>query len=116
MELNFKLVGVRISEARKRCGMSQAALAEKIEKSTPYISYIENGTRGLSVETLVAVANALHVSADDLLQDVIVNTVRVSNHAFAEAVVDCSEYERRVLLDLVKAAKQSLSENRRFLD
>lgn len=114
MALNFVKVGKRIGEIRKRRGLSQTALAESIEKSPTYISYIEGGLKCMSLDTFVAVANALRVSADELLMDSLENTVKVSNHEFASLLTDCSEYETRVLLDLAVAAKKALRENQQL--
>ncbi len=44
----------------------------------------------MSLDMFVFVANALNVSADELLQDLLGNTISVSNHEFAELVSDCS--------------------------
>lgn len=115
MAVNFISVGQRIKVIRKRRGFSQMALAELIEKSSAYISYIENGSKSLSIDTLVQIANVLNVPADELLQDNLTNTIMVSNHAFATIVSDCSEYERRVLLEAITALKLSLRNNKRFL-
>ena len=68
-----------------------------------------------SLDTLVRVANALNVSTDDLLVDSLTNTIKVSNHEFADILADCSDYELRVLLDMVKAAKQALREYKHLL-
>lgn len=115
MALNFVQVGKRVSEVRKRRGLSQQRLAEIICKSPTHISYIEGGLKCMSLDTFVAVANALQVSADELLKDNIENTIVVSNHEFAEMISDCSEYEKRVLLSIVASAKEALRENFHFL-
>ena len=65
----------------------------------------------MSLDTFVAVANALQVSADELLKDSIENTIVVSNHEFAALISDCSEYEKRVLLAMVTSAKEALRDN-----
>ena len=91
------------------------ALAEQIEKAPTFISSIETGQRGMSIETFVSIANALNVSADALLIDSIENTERISNSSFAAAALDCNEFERRVLLDLLIAAKETIRKNKRFL-
>ena len=62
----------------------------------------------MSVDTLVRIANALHVTADELLIDSLENTVKVSNHEFAAILIDCSEYEKQVLLDVLTGTKKSL--------
>ena len=69
----------------------------------------------MSLDTFVAVANALQVSADELLKDNIENTIVISNHEFAKVISDCSEYEKRVLLTIVASVKEALRENFRFL-
>ncbi len=116
MVLNFVDVGKRIGEIRKRSGISQLTLSEMVKKSPTYISYIESGLKCMSLATFVAVANALHVSADELLMDSIENTIKVSNHEFADLISDCNEFEKRVLLDTAKAAKKAIRENRHFLN
>lgn len=45
MSLNFKLIGRRIKEIRNLKRMSQAELAERVNKSVPYISHIETATK-----------------------------------------------------------------------
>ena len=64
MNLDYKAIGKRIKEMRKRRKLSQAELAEVIEKSTSYISYIEAGQKCMSLDTFVEIANALAVSTD----------------------------------------------------
>ena len=112
MAINFVQIGKRIGEIRKHRGLSQQRLSEIINKSPTYVSYIESGLKCMSLNTFVSIANALQVSADDLLKDSIENTIKVSNHEFAAVIADCNEYEKRVLLSIVKSAKESLRENR----
>lgn len=114
MSLNYILLGKRIRGIRKRKGITQLSLADRINRSTSYISYIENGVKSLSLDTLVLIANELNVSADELLADNLNNTIKVSNHEFADLVSDCTEYEIRILLDVVRTTKYSLRENRRL--
>lgn len=115
MAINFVQVGKRIGEIRKQRGISQQILSDLINKSPTYVSYIEGGVKCMSLDTFVSIANALHVSADELLVDSIENTIRVSNHKFATVIADCNEYEKRVLLSIVISAKDSLRENQHLL-
>ena len=115
MALNYVKIGKRMGNIRKHRGISQLFLAELIDKSPSYISYVENGLKCMSLDTLVAVANALEVSADDLLMDSINNTTKVSNHEFATLLADCTEYEKRVLLATAKALKETIRENQYYL-
>ena len=115
MALNFVQIGKHIGEIRKRRGLSQQKLSEIIDKSPTYVSYIESGLKCMSLVTFVSIANALHVSADELLKDNIENTIKVANHEFASLIADCSEYEKRILLSILNTAKAAMRENRHLL-
>ena len=115
MAINFVQIGKHIGEIRKRRGLSQQKLSEIIDKSPTYVSYIEGGLKCMSLDTFVSIANALQVSADELLKDNIENNIKVANHEFASLIADCSEYEKRVLLSMLKTAKTAMRENRRRL-
>jgi len=114
MVTNNISIGQKIKFIRKRKGYTQAALSEKIGRSPTYLSYIESGFKSMSLETFVLIANALNATADEILEDSLVNTVKVSNHEFASILADCSDYEKKVLYDVALATKQSLRENRPF--
>lgn len=57
----------RIAEERKKLGLSQEALAEKVNISQKSISKYERGAGRPSYETLTAMAALFHVSIDYLL-------------------------------------------------
>lgn len=58
---------LRIAEERKKLGLSQEDLANKLKVSQKSISKYECGTRRPSYETLLAMASLFNVSADYLL-------------------------------------------------
>ena len=61
------LVRKNIRDVRHEKKMTQAQLAEKIGMSAVFIGDIERGTRGLTLTTLVKIANALEVPASRLV-------------------------------------------------
>lgn len=115
VQINYILLGQRIRAIRTKKGITQMELAERIDRSTAYMSYVETAYKYCSLDTLVRVANELNVSTDDLLVDSLTNTIKVSNHEFADTLADCSDYEKRVLLDIVKASKQAMREYKHLL-
>lgn len=58
-QLDYELLGKRIQRIRKSQLISQAMLAHMIEKSDGYISYLECGTKKMSLDTFFRIANAL---------------------------------------------------------
>ena len=69
--MDTKAVGERIQIAREECCMTQRELAEVIGCTPQHISAIERGVKSPTLETFVAITNALRVPADVLLQDVL---------------------------------------------
>ena len=108
MTLNKKALGSKIKFFRKKKGITQQTLAEWTDCTPTYISHCESGRKNMSLEILVRIANALNATADELLIDSLENTVKVSNHEFASLLMDCSEYEKHVLLDVLQATKSSM--------
>lgn len=66
-------IGERISERRKKLGMTQEALAETADLTTQFVSYAESGKRAMRPENLLKISVALGVSADYLLTGDIVD-------------------------------------------
>ena len=62
----------RIKAARERVHLTQEQLAEIIDISPTHMSVIERGVKTPKLDTFVRIANALGVSTDALLQDVVV--------------------------------------------
>ena len=69
--MNTKALGERIQIAREERCMTQRELAEAVGCTPQHISAIERGVKTPTLETFMAIANALRVPADVLLQDVL---------------------------------------------
>ena len=111
MKLDFYTVGQRIRRLRKRQKLSQAELAERVDVSPTYISHLENGMKFMTVETLIALSNALGVSSDVILCDSLDNQLTACMAELEYILRDCTNHERRIILDTIRGLKQSLREN-----
>lgn len=69
--MDLQAIGARIKAAREAKGMTQEDFAAALDMSRNHISVIERGVKAPKLETFVAIANVLGVSADALLFDVI---------------------------------------------
>lgn len=67
--VDYKRLGERIAQTRKSQKLSQEKLAELADITATNLSHIERGKIKTSIETLVAIANALNVTSNDLLCD-----------------------------------------------
>lgn len=116
MSVNFKLIGKRVKEVRTEKGISQAELAEKCKTSAQYLSQIENGRKQASLQTLVSVAEVLEVSLNELLSGNQVNNPAEYQRDVFRIFEGCSSYEKRVLFELLRSAKEILQENHSILE
>ena len=64
MELNKKLVGIRIKQRRKECGYTQSELAEKIGVSENHISDMERGKYAPTTNVLLKICSTLGGTPD----------------------------------------------------
>ena len=62
--MDLKAVGQRIKAAREAKNLTQEELAALVNLSTTHVSVIERGLKVTKLDTFVAIANALDISAD----------------------------------------------------
>lgn len=62
-----KMIGIRIKNIRESLNLTLEGFAEKTHLSSRFISDVENGKRGLSVESLRAICLAFDISADYII-------------------------------------------------
>lgn len=112
MLFDYLIIGQKIRELRTSQNMSQFALAEKANVSPTYISYVENGQKCMSLETLINIANALNTTPDIILAGAYEQHTTHSKSEFADIIGDCTLYESRIVLETAKAVKSSLRSNK----
>lgn len=75
--MDILAIGQRIKAAREQAHITQSELAKIIGLSTHYVSAIERGIKTPKLETFVAIAKTLGISADWLLQSELGTTVNI---------------------------------------
>lgn len=68
-QVDYAQVGEKIKTRRQALGISQEALAELCDVSPSYIGHIERGTRRLSLNVALRLADLLHIGLDYLFLD-----------------------------------------------
>ena len=68
MSIDYKVIGAKIREERKKKGFTQEQLAHQINISTAYMGQIERGERNSSLDIIVDIANALEITVDYILE------------------------------------------------
>ena len=103
----LKDIGNRIREARIANGYEQEYLAELVDITPVYMSRIENGKANFSVEIMVKLLDALHISLEWLLNRDI-EDISDNKKIFDEIFSDCTEAEATALLNTLRAMKSNI--------
>jgi transcriptional regulator with XRE-family HTH domain len=101
--MDQKAIGRRIKAARERKGLTQEELAEEVDLSPMHVSVIERGVKLPKLETLINIANALDVSADVLLQDVVNNQTKLCASEASELFLQLRREDQRRALAVLRS-------------
>lgn len=101
--MDLKAVGLRIKEAREAKNLTQEDLAALVDLSPTHISVIERGIKAVKLDKFVAIANALDVSADTLLVDVVTRSVDGVTNELSEAIKKYPPDEQRRIVRAIRA-------------
>ncbi len=111
MDLKNDLIGLRIKYFRTERNMSQEELGELTGTTSRHIINIEMGKKGPSLSLLVAIANTLDVSANDLLVDNLTHFGDLIEYEVSTLMLDCNNTEKAILTKALKNLKALLSEH-----
>jgi Predicted transcriptional regulators len=100
--MDLKAIGVRIKEAREAKGFTQEQLAEIVGLSPTHMSVIERGVKAPKLETFIKIANALNVTSDSLLLDVLDHSLQIAATELSEQIKHLPPKEQRKILKAVR--------------
>ena len=101
--MDMKAVGRRIKMAREEKNLTQEDLASLVDISSPHISVRERGLKVVKLDTFVAIANALEVSADTLLIDVVEHSVTGVANELSDTILKLPKKEQKRVINVIKA-------------
>lgn len=101
--MDLKAIGSRIKAAREAQHLTQEQLAEIVGISATHISVIERGVKAPKLETFIEIANALNVTSDSLLLDVLNNSLQITATELSEQIERLSPKEQKKILKVVRA-------------
>lgn len=108
MIISSELIGLHIADFRKSASISQESLSEKLMISRNHLSQIEIGQKLPSLELLVDIANALHVSADDLLVDCLEYSTSTADSKLHQLLLECNKAEEDIIIRNAENLKKLL--------
>lgn len=101
--MDLKAVGQRIKDAREAKNLTQEELAALVNLSSTHVSVIERGLKVTKLDTFVAIANALDVSADELLVDVVAHSVTGVSNKLSDKISSLPMKEQKKIIKVIQA-------------
>lgn len=99
--IDYKLIGERIKEARKNARLSQERLAEMIDVTTVYISRVERGGQ-INLKRLSQISIALSVPIEQLLNGTTMECKNYLNKEFQDLLSQCTKDKQRLIYNIAK--------------
>ena len=96
-----ELFGQRLREQRIKHGLTLEQLAEKSELSSNYIGLVERGLKEPGLATIVKLLNALNISADTLLCDLVPSASHVTDDEIRKRLEGLTPIQKKAALDLL---------------
>lgn len=102
MNIDYKIIGKRIKQARMNKHKTQEDLAEYLEVSNSYVSRIERGTTKISLELLVKVCNHLDIEPSYVLTGSVSSSNDYLRNDIVNMLKDCSSEKIKLIVEVIK--------------
>lgn len=99
--MDQEALGKRIKVAREKKNMTQEELAAAVDYGVGHMSVIERGVKPPKLDKLVAIANALGVGTDELLQDNLDSAVLLQASELSEKIRALSPEKQRKVMNIL---------------
>lgn len=107
--IEYGLLGKRIHSARKKMGLTQAELGERVGVSDSHISHIENGKAKPSLKMILAIFSVLNISPAEGLSEQIDNdkASRTYSEELASRIHALPIEEQHLLTHLIESLEKT---------
>lgn len=99
--MDYTSIGKHIRSYRIQKKLRQEDVAEMVDLSPNYYGSIERGEKIPALDTFIAILNALEISADQVLSDVLKVGYTARNSALDEKMREIPESERARIYDVL---------------
>ena len=102
MNIDYTLIGRRIKAERNRCGLTQEAMAEKLEVTVGYVSQVERGITKISLDLLAKVSDILGCDIASLITNTSVNSNDYMIGEIVDELYKLGGRDRKIILSLIR--------------
>ena len=108
MNIDYKLIGERIKQARKARGLTQETLAEKLNVSIGYVSQVERGITKISLDLLGAISSILGCDVAALISESAIKSGEYLESEIISEIKKLDNNKRKYILEIIKLTNERL--------
>lgn len=105
--MDYAKLGERVRRQRQLNQLTQGELAKRVGVSTSFIGHIERGEKKASVETIVALCNAMEITPTVLLQDSL-------SDAAIQSQVEIGEENRLLFSNIMQVLREHTDKEQHY--
>lgn len=102
MTPDYKVIGRRIKEARRKANLTQLEVAEELEVSVAFFSRIETGRSKVNLPRLIEIANTLKVDPCFLLTGCNTESKEYLNQELQEVLGKCTPEKKQFIVQVAE--------------
>lgn len=107
MDIDYKLIGERIKEARLKKNLTQEKLAEKLGISTAFLSRLERGSSQINLKRLIEICSILDVNVGYIINGINQKSNSYLNKEFEKLIEICPKDKLRMVYEILKVIVNS---------
>ena len=97
----LETIGKNVKSIRLSRGITQEVMAEKLNKSTNFVSLLEKGSSGASLQTLVDICNILQVDANSIFKGLLTYNIEEKDRYIIDNISAFSGKDKKIMADLI---------------
>ena len=101
-EMDYKVVGKRLRNARKSRGYTQGDIAKELGVTIAYISRVERGSGSINIKRLLQLSEFFDTSLNYFLTGSVENTSGYLQSDFRDVLNKCTPEKQRAILQIAK--------------
>lgn len=108
-ETALQTIGKNVKRIRLIRELSQETLSEKLDKSINFVSLLENGKTGFSVQTIIDLCSVLEIDANFIFDGVISPLETTEDDYISKSLSLFNDADRNIVENLIKYIANSKS-------
>ncbi len=97
----LEIIGNNIKTIRLSRGITQEQVAEKLNRSVNFVSLIELGKSGMSVQTIIALCNILDVSTESIFKGLVNYNLKEQDRFILENLSTLNNKDKEIIINLI---------------